>query len=38
MPELDAYESEIRNAFGKGKLKSVASTAMLEAAARATAA
>jgi predicted DNA binding CopG/RHH family protein len=40
MPKLDAYESEILNAFEKGQLKSVATKAMLEdfkAAARATA-
>lgn len=40
MPKLDAYESEILNAFEKGELKSVATKAMLEsikAAARATA-
>lgn len=40
MPKLDAYESEVLDAFEKGKLKSVATKAMLEdfkAAARATA-
>ena len=40
MPKLDAFETEILNAFEKGELKSVATKAMLEnikAAARATA-